>query len=350
MMAAQCLLGSKPTLGPQLGSKKVQHIDTNTTSCGQARKQRHTTVDTQIVEKRVGEMNGTGCQGTPEEIVASKQTSCVLGVHQWQVKEDTLDNQEDTNSCDNDTDTRDDPVDIRVTRPSEDEEANGHEKGNEQGGDEAALRATETVKPDAGLDAVVDVPPVPCYADDDADGDGQECQAHFAEVEVVHCVVDEGEGFEEGVEDSVHDGSVDGGEGDAGVQQHEFKGAPESFGGDGPGSEVCLVDFRLALELVVAGEAAEALGAAEEDGCRGGLWEEEEEGQEDGSVHPEHFPERPAPVLGCDAEATDDGAEGWAAGCSEGPEGEDVGELDQAVDVLEGGAASSQAGTSKEAL
>lgn len=45
----------------------------------------------------------------------------------------------------------------------------------------------------------------------------------------------------------------------------------------------------------------------QQDGGGGGFGQEEEEREKDGTVHPEHFPERPAPVLGRDGEAGDDG-------------------------------------------
>lgn len=117
-------------------------------------------------------------------------------------------------------------MDVRVACPAEDEEADWDEEGDEEGGDEAALWLAEAVVADRGLDAVVDVPPVPDDAEDDADGDGEEGQAHFAEVEVVHGDVDEGEGFEEGVKDAVDEGGIDCREGDGGVEEDELEGAP----------------------------------------------------------------------------------------------------------------------------
>lgn len=53
------------------------------------------------------------------------------------------------------------------------------------------------------------------------------------------CVrVDDGEGFEEGVEDSVDYGRVDGCECYTGIEEHELEGPPEGFGGNSAGAEV----------------------------------------------------------------------------------------------------------------
>jgi len=122
----------------------------------------------------VAEMNSPRRKRRPRKIVACEQTCSVLRIHERDVQEDTLDNEEDTDRCNDDTDTRHDPVDVGVTRPSEDEQADGHEPGHVECGDQTAFRSAETVESDTGLDDVVDVPPVPCDAQDDADGDGEE--------------------------------------------------------------------------------------------------------------------------------------------------------------------------------
>lgn len=197
-------------------------------------------------------MNCTSGERTPCEIVSSKQTRRVLRIHERQVEKDALDEQEDADGGKDDANAGHDPVDIRAAGPAKDEEANGDQEGDEEGGDQTALWSPETMQPDAGFHAGIDVPPVPRDAYDDADGDGEEGQAELAEVEMVHFVVDEGEGFEEGVEDAVDDCRVDGGKGDARVEQHEFKGTPEGLDGDGARREAGLVDFRLTAETRVA--------------------------------------------------------------------------------------------------
>lgn len=127
---------------------------------------------------------------------------------------------------------------------------------------------------------------------------------------MVHLVVDQGKGFEEGVVDAVAQGDVEGCETDGGIHDHELDGTDKSFEGDFAGIEVCLVNFGLGFEARVAGEFAEALGAAEEEVRGEGFREEEEHGEEDGTAEPEHFPKGPAPVFCGDGEAADEGTEG----------------------------------------
>ena len=115
--------------------------------------------------------------------------------------------------------------------------------------------------------------------------------------------VDEGEDFEEGVVDSVDEGGVEVHEGDGGVLGGDFEGLDEGGEEHFGGFEVRLGDFGLRAEAGVAGQGAEAFGAAEEDVGGGSLGDEEEHEDEDGAGDPEDFPEGPAPAFGCDGEA-----------------------------------------------
>lgn len=102
--------------------------------------------------------------------------------------------------------------------------------------------------------------------------------------------------------------------------------------------------------MLVPGDVAEALRATEQDvGCVG-LREEEEHDEPDGPGEPEDLPQRPAPVLCRDGEAANHRTEGWAAGGGEGPQGENVGQLDEGEHVLEAGAPGCQTGGAEEAL
>lgn len=96
----------------------------------------------------------------------------------------------DTNDVDDDTDTTDDPVDMAVSRPGEDEQANGHEEAGEECWDEATFGSAHTIGKDLGFDDVVEVGVVCCYGNDDADGDGEEDETHLADVEAVAVDVD----------------------------------------------------------------------------------------------------------------------------------------------------------------
>ncbi|KAJ8106811.1 hypothetical protein OPT61_g9297 [Boeremia exigua] len=104
----------------------------------------------------------------------------------------------------------------RAVQPKN-KQADRHEEGHDQRGNQAALWRAQTVCADRRVDAAVDVEPVPRQRQGDADSHAEEGEAHLAQVEAVGLHVHDREGFEEGVEDAVDDGGVDGGEGDAGV-------------------------------------------------------------------------------------------------------------------------------------
>lgn len=267
------LFGRKSTLRPQPLTEKVQRIDARTATNSQARQKRDALIHAQIVKHGVAEVDTARRKRAPREVVACKQTRSVLRVAKRQVQEYALDDEEDTNRGNHDTDAGHDPVYVLAARPAEDEQPSRHEEGDEQRGDEAALRRAEPMGDDVGVYAGVDVPPVPRDREDDADCDREERQTHFAEVEAVDVNVDEREGFEERVKDAVavsvvslclkserkrnlHDSGVYSSESDAGIEEHQLEGSPKRFGCDGGGGQIGLVDLGLRLEIGIAGELA----------------------------------------------------------------------------------------------
>ncbi len=162
--------------------------------------------------------------------------------------------------------------------------------------------------------------------------------------------VDEGEDFEEGVVDSVDEGGVHVYEGDGGVFDCDFERFDERVDGHGGGFEALLVDFGLRSKTRVAGQGAEAVCPAEEDVRGGGFGDEEEHENEDGAGDPEDFPEGPAPSLGHNSEAGEEGPESGTAVGGGDPESERVGEVEERVHVLHCCAAVGEAGRAKKAL
>lgn len=132
------------------------------------------------MKHRVAEVDTARRQRAPRKVVTRKQRRSVLWVAQGQVEEYALDDQEYANGCDHDADAGHDPVHVLATSPAEDEQPDRHEEGHEERGNETPLWRAETVRQDRGVHAVVDVDPVPCDAEDDADGYAQERQAHLA--------------------------------------------------------------------------------------------------------------------------------------------------------------------------
>lgn len=76
------------------------------------------------------------------------------------------------------------------------------------------------------------------------------------------------------------------------------------------GVQVVLVNLALGHEALVAGELAQAAGAAEQDVCAAGLGEEEEHADEDRGGGPEGLEERPAPGLRGDGETREERTQG----------------------------------------
>lgn len=79
------------------------------------------------------------------------------------------------------------------------------------------------------------------------------------------------------------------------------------------------------------------------------LRHKEEEQQEHGPRHPENLPLRPAPVFRVDGEAGEEGPDGGTAKGGGDPEGDGVGEVEEGVQVLHGGAATGEGWAAEEA-
>ena len=161
-----------------------------------------------------------------------------------------------------------------LRRPAINEHANGHEERRCKARQECVFRRS---KPVLG-DTRGRVPFDPGHVDEGTyaktDGCRKKNDAEFAEVEVVDVDIDEGKGFEEGVEEGVHECCVDGCEGDGGVEKVELEGPVERVDGHGVEAQVALVDLALRHEFrggVGVGEA-EAAGAVEQDGARIRFW------------------------------------------------------------------------------
>ena len=240
-------------------------------------------------------------------------------------------------------------MDLRLTCPPEPKQGCGHEKHRSERGHEAVFLGAQPVLLDVRDEVEVLVRHVDADADEAGHHNTQKHQAQLADVEAVHAHVDQGEGFEEGVVDGVEEGGVDVREEDGGVLDADFRrddeGVVDYLGKFG----VSLVDLGLRAEGLVAGQFAEALGAAEQDvGCAG-LGEGDKHQDEDGARHPEDLPEGPAPVFRGDGKAGEGGADGGRGECRGDPGGQAVGEVDDGEDVLHGGAAGGEAWAAEEA-
>lgn len=188
-------LSRKPRLCPQSLTKEEQDKDAEDHKRRQRGQQTDAGPDAQIHEQRSGVQDAAGGDAAPQEIVAREQAGGVGGVRQRQVHEHALEHDEEADGEEGDADAGDDPVDACFGRPGEDEEADGDQEGGEEGGDEAAFGGAEAVGSDAGFEDPVEVGVVDGDGDEDAGGDGEEGEAHFAEVETVVADVDDGEGL-----------------------------------------------------------------------------------------------------------------------------------------------------------
>lgn len=133
------------------------------------------------------------------------------------------------------------------------------------------------------------------------------------------------------IERTVDETGVDVGEENGRVFQENLNGLPHRLGGDRGETRVALINLALGLEIRIARQLAQTLGAAEENIGRRGLRHGEEHEDEDRGRAPEDFPKRPAPALHDDGEARKQRADCRGAERRSHPCGESVGQFEEAV-------------------
>ena len=79
-------------------------------------------------------MDTTARKCRAAEVIASKEGGGILRVGQWDVDEDTLEDDEHGAGVDDDADDGDDPMDIGRCRPTEQEKTDGRAEDSEKCG------------------------------------------------------------------------------------------------------------------------------------------------------------------------------------------------------------------------
>ena len=247
--------------------------------------------------------NATAGQSATEEVVCCEETGSVHGVAERDVDEDALHDDEDGGTVDCDADGGHDPVNRGTSCPGEEEETNGRTESGWKSWNESRLLCAETVLDQTRVGVEIQVRDVETDTDHTRDEDAEEDDTDLTEVEAIVDGVDQREDLEEGVVDSVDDGSVDLDEEHSRVLDGDFERLDEGFEEDVAELHVALVDFGLGHEAVGSRELAKTTGALEENGVAAGLWEEEEHGDEDGGRGPDGDVDGPAPAFNGNGEA-----------------------------------------------
>ena len=194
-----------------------------------------------------------------------RETGAHLRIRHRHIDKDTLHDNEDTRTVDDDPHCRRNPVDAPIRRPSEEKQAHGRAEASEQRRQEAVFLRTHPVPRHVRVEMPADVRAVDDDGEQDRNQHAQERHADHARAEAVEGRVDKREDLEEGVVDAVGERGVDVDEGDGGVFERDLEGLDHGVEDDGRRFEVALLDLALAAEVDVAGEFAEALRAPEED-------------------------------------------------------------------------------------
>jgi hypothetical protein len=184
------LLCSKATLRSQPLTIEEEDENATNTQRRESGKQTHTPSDSQVQEHRTREQDGCRCKRRSCSVVTRKQTSSIRRIDHRQINKHTLEQDEHANHIDNNTNTTDDPVDLTIASPCEDEEADGDEETGEQGWDQSTFGGAQAMCSDLRFDDVVEICVVSCNRDDDADSNAEEYKAHLSDVETVSGDVD----------------------------------------------------------------------------------------------------------------------------------------------------------------
>lgn len=139
LLKAVRLLCSKAALRSQPLTIEEQDENATNTQSRKPGKQTHTSSDSQAQEHWAREQDSCRCKRRSRGIVACKQTSSIRRIDHRQIDKHTLEQDEHANHIDNNTNTTDDPVDLTIASPCEDEEADGDEETGEESWDQSTF-------------------------------------------------------------------------------------------------------------------------------------------------------------------------------------------------------------------
>ena len=270
-------------------------------------------VHAEVVEHLGGEEREGGAEEAAQDRVGREHRGRVHGVAVDEVVKAAEEDEDHAGAEGRAGDDGHDPVDLGPVGPREPEQAHRQQHRADQRGRQARLgrRVVQALGLGGGVGARV----APVVRDDvrerehEADGDADEGQAADALAPAAPALEDDGEGREAQVQRPVHDGHVNGDDGDDGLADEEDPGAGQrrlQRLRDRGLLTAALLQHR---DVLPAGEFRQLGGAVAQDDGRVGLGHDEGGDDPHDAGEEGHDPLQPAPADGLRDEAADDGAE-----------------------------------------
>lgn len=175
--------------------------------------------------------------------------------------------------------------------------------------------------------------------DQDAHEDPRKRRAFETQAQVVDLREDDGETLEPDVQQSVYQCDVQVEEEHHGLREGQRERADQDHGRNFAACHVLAFEFRLAHQLVVAREFAQAARAAVQDVGGRSFGHQECEEHQCEPRKPHKFPDRPRPAACFDGEPADERTQNWTTDSTHAPDGHPVRSLGRGVDINDRGAA-----------
>ena len=190
-------------------------------------------------------MDGYCRRNDSQEAVGREQGGGVAGICARNVHGDALDDGVNASAVEDDADNRNNPVDVRLRGPGEDEESDGKEKGCDDGGQEVLLWDDGAMFLERAVEDQADEEGVGGAADNACKDYADKYEACLRGTQAVHRRVDEGKGIEKGPVSAINQGHIKVCKSNSWVFEGDLDGSYQCFDRMLLGREVPLLDFTV---------------------------------------------------------------------------------------------------------
>lgn len=222
------------------------------------------------------------CNHGSSKTIGCVDRGCKLRVRNRDIGKESHDDPKHSNTERNNTNHGNNPVDVSIMSPGENEEADGSQNRAGKSGNQTLLVVVEAVLDVIGDHVVAQEEEVEECANSGTDTAALENQADFSKIEAVDGFEDERENFEEAEEDAVEEGGIQVDIGNSRIFDGNLKRPDKSLHQNAGRRHTTLVKFALRLESGIAGKGSKALRTSKQNVGRGCLWRKEEKHQQHG--------------------------------------------------------------------
>lgn len=305
--------------------------------------------DTQLVIHGIRKERKRSSERTPDQIIPCVNRGDVFWVGISEIRQHGHEEQEGAHAEEGAADNGHNPVDRGARGPAEPEEADGDEKGANEGRLEADFGAELTALIELRFDVLVIVEKEGDHDDEGTQEDAEEGETFGSGREAVDPNEDYWEALEPEVEQSVDQCDIEIQEKANGLRERQGKRPDENHHCNLFSRHSLGLDLRLALHLRIFRQRPNSHCPPIEDVATACLRKKEEQEDEAKSGQPHQFPNRPLPTLILGSKSPNKRAQSRPEHSRYAPHANAIGLFFRLIHIGDGGATGSEHGTADEA-